>query len=103
MTVVLADNQTLLNGTVASKTKGDKSQLVTWDKQAAEVILRIPCEPSKSAIFLPGTLRQEEIRNDHARRSEWHVSFVLGDVRDAALPKVKYGTTKYNQASYGET
>tara|TARA_R110000824_G_scaffold40938_3_gene122282 strand:+ start:16620 stop:18653 length:2034 start_codon:yes stop_codon:yes gene_type:complete len=103
MTVVLADNQTLLNGTVASKTKGDKSQLVTWDKQAAEVILRIPCEPSKSAIFLPGTLKQEEIRNDHARRSEWHVSFILGDVRDAALPHVKYGTTKYNQASYGET
>ena len=73
------------------------------DKQAAEVILRIPCEPSKSAIFLPGTLMQQEVRNDHARRSEWHVSFVLGDVRDAALPKVKYSGAKYNQASYGET
>ena len=103
MRVVLADNQTLLNGTVASRTKGDKAQLVTWDKQAAEVILRIPCEPSKSAIFLPGTLMQQEVRNDHARRSEWHVSFVLGDVRDAALPKVKYSGAKYNQASYGET
>ena len=56
---------------------------------------------TRLAAFARSESRLAELVNEFGHYEAFRP--FLGDVRDAALPKVKYGTTKYNKASYGET
>ena len=79
----LADGMTLRNGARSYTTLGDLDQLKDWDNQAAEVVLRTiegGGSESYNCIFLPGTMRLEEVGARHGRRPEYLVMPLLAVV-----------------------
>jgi len=69
----LADGQRLLNGAISGTSKGDLSQLNTWNEQAAEVTLVDPAGTSRDVVFLPGVMKVTEKVKTHKRRAEYLV------------------------------
>lgn len=84
LTMHLADHQRLLNGALGGTPKSDLAQLRTWNAQAAEVTLEMPSGPSgttsRTCVFLPGVMREEEIAHEAGRRSEYAVTVLLAEV-----------------------
>lgn len=84
LTVYLADRQELLNGALGGTPNSDLTQLRTWNGQAAEVTLEMPSGPSgttsRTCIFLPGVMVEEEIAHEAGRRSEYAVTMLLAEV-----------------------
>lgn len=81
MSLYLADNQSLLNGTEQSRSKGDMDQINEWNESAADLTLYTPDKAAgRQVIFLPGTLRVDELVKELGRRAEYKVSFLLADV-----------------------
>ena len=80
ISLYLANNQYLLNGTEASRVRGDLAQLNAWNESAADLTLETPDGKTQQVIFLPGTMRVDEITKEHSRDSEYRVSFLLATV-----------------------
>ncbi len=80
MTLYLADNQHLLNGAEGGRSKGDLAQLNTWNESAADLTLETPDGVSRNVLFMPGTMRIEEVYKEHGRRPEYKVDFLLVEV-----------------------
>jgi hypothetical protein len=81
ISLYLADNQWLLNGAEESRTAGNLAQLNTWNASAADLTLYTPDKAAgRQVIFLPGSLRVEELTKEHGRRAEYRVSFLLAEI-----------------------
>ena len=74
--VYLADELMLLNGATSRDRAGDLKKLRAWNEASEEVLLGLPNKgtPMK-AIFMPGSLSEQEVGNETGRRSEYVVSF----------------------------
>ena len=80
MSLYLANNQYLLSGAEVSRVKGDLAQLHTWNESAADLTLETPDGNTQQVIFLPGTMRVDELTKEHGRSAEYKVSFLLASV-----------------------
>jgi hypothetical protein len=81
MSLYLADNLYILNGTEESKTQGNLNQLNTWNGAAADLLLFTPDKADgRNVIFLPGTLRITELTKELDRRAEYRADFLLAEV-----------------------
>ncbi len=80
MDLYLADNQHLLNGAEGGSVKGDLAQINTWNASAADLTLETPDGVSRNVLFMPGTMRVEEVYKEHGRRAEYKVTFLLVEV-----------------------
>ena len=81
MTVYLASKQQTLNGAIGGSPKADLKQLRLWDAAPADLVFGTPDKQDpKSVIFMPGSLQEREIHNEHGRTSEYTVTFTLAEV-----------------------
>ena len=80
MALYLANNQYLLSGAEVSRVKGDLAQLHVWNESAADLTLETPDGNTQQVIFLPGTMRVDELTKEHGRSAEYKVSFLLASV-----------------------
>ncbi|KKN67774.1 hypothetical protein LCGC14_0458070 [marine sediment metagenome] len=80
LTVLLSDQQRLLNGAIGGKPAAALAQLRTWDGQAAPVTVVDLEGTSRDYVFLPGNLRIIPGTQSFLRRREFLVSMVLAEV-----------------------
>jgi len=80
ISLYLANNQHLLSGAEVSRVKGDLAQLHTWNESAADLTLETPDGNTQQVIFLPGTMRVDELTKEHGRNAEYRVTFMLASV-----------------------
>lgn len=80
ITVLLSDQQRLLNGAIGGTLKASLAQLRTWDGQAAGVQVVDLEGTTRDYVFLPGNLRIIPGPKSHTRRREFLVSMVLAEV-----------------------
>jgi hypothetical protein len=81
MRIHVAEGQLQLNGTTGGSPKKLLAQLRKWDKEPTDLVLGTPNDDDdRSVLFLPGTLREKEIRTEFGRRPEYEVSFNLVEV-----------------------
>ena len=80
LSMYLADNLPLLNGSVSVSTKGDLSQLRTWAGTAQEVIVTDSEGTNRQMVTVPGTLDVREVSHEFGRRSEYNVGIQLAQV-----------------------
>ena len=76
----IADNQTILNGARQTTSKGDLSQLKTWNNQSEELKLTTPDGETFQIVFLPGMFRVTQIAHESKRRPEYRVQALLAEV-----------------------
>jgi len=82
---LLADGQPLKNGQAQYTSGSDLTQIETWDAQAGEVVVRIPkgTLPTGTAynmVFVPGSMKIDEVNNPHMRRPAYAVTCTLVEV-----------------------
>ena len=80
VSVVLEDDQLLLNGATESKIKKNLAQLREWNASPADVTLTTPDGESRAVIFLPGTMREKQLSHEFGRRVGTEVTFFLAEV-----------------------
>ena len=81
VSVYLADNQALLNGVEGGLVNGDLKRLRTWNAGATDVNLYTPDKAdARAVIFIPGSMKEQELGKEHGRRAEYKVSFLLAEV-----------------------
>ena len=85
LVVELADGQRLKNGLPSYSSGSDLTQLESWDAQAGEVTVKVPkgvvgTGTSYNMVFVPGSLRVNEVANPHRKRPAYEASFTLVEV-----------------------
>ena len=80
MSLYLADDQAILNGTRESRTKSNLAQLNKWNDTSGDLILQTPDGKEMNVVFLPGTMRVDEHFKEAGRTAEYTVNFLLAEV-----------------------
>ena len=76
----IADQMRLLNGARGGLAKNDLSRLRTWAGQGAEVKLTDAEGTAQTMVFIPGSLRVQELGKEPGRRAEYVVEAELQEV-----------------------
>lgn len=76
----LANGMKLRDGRIENQAKTKRDQLRTWNAQAAEVVVADTEGGTRNCVFLPGQLREQELRDGFSQFPEYDVSVVLAEV-----------------------
>lgn len=77
MSLYIADDMMIGNGTIESKARGNMAQIEAWNENSADMILQTPDGREQNVVFLPGTLLVEEVHNQKGHSRESRVGFLL--------------------------